>query len=477
MVGRFFIYVMALVFGYIALGCGAGAPKTPKKPTTESEGEVTEPGAEPFYPGSAVTDAEDIPQSDQSTGDVIPSGEGEKVKPPHVMSRNAKGTYKDGVNAGQSGNLAQAEKAFQRVLKIDSQAYQAAYNLGVVSERKGDDERAKSYYRQAFRMQPDYVPAIKAYANLEIRKGKIRDALDLVRAKAHSFPKNKGIQNCYSNVLIDTRRYKDAIKVAKRVLRLDELNAEAMLRIGKANLRLGRFELAESVFNQVIKINPDEAEVYFLRASIRLDEKRKAAAVDDFKTAIQKRPNYIEAMNNLATMYILSGNYDLAIEQLQKAVSLSPSWGILQLNYGNALRGAGRWKEAKQALKRAQALDSRLNGAIFNLALLYYVAKELDGMDRLTRIKEAKRLFAQYKSAMGSDLSRNDQVFKYLKEVDVAAEREERRIQREADRKTREAERAKEREAKAAKAASEDKGKETDKKEEDEWEEDDEWED
>jgi hypothetical protein len=122
----------------------------------------------------------------------------------------------------------------------------------------------------------------------------------------------------------------------------------------------------------------------------------------------------------------------------------------LQLNYGNALRGAENWKMAKEALQKAKEMDPGLKGSILNMALLYYVADDLDGLDRLARLKEAKRLFAEYKLKKGSALVKSDQVFKYMKEVQVAVEREEKRLLREREQKERKQERAGQREAQAA---------------------------
>jgi tetratricopeptide (TPR) repeat protein len=139
---------------------------------------------------------------------------------------------------------------------------------------------------------------------------------------------------------------------------------------------------------------------------------------------------------------------------LKQAIQIAPSWGKLQLNYGNALRGAGDWKMAKEALQKAKEMDPALKGSILNMAILYYVADDLDGMDRLARLNEAKRLFAQYKLEMGSALVKSDQVFKYMKEVQVAVEREVKRLRRQQEQKEREEDRARQREAEATKEKS-----------------------
>ena len=420
---------MLLAFVFLGeTGCASTQKKKAVGPTTSTKSEDG---------GGSETDAE------KSDGQTV----GSDVVGGHVMAENARGTYNEGVGYAKIGNLDEAQAAFKRVLQIDGKAYQAAYNLGVIAERKGDDIEAKSYYQQAFGMQPNFGAAVEAYAKLEIRSGNLNAALDLCRQKAESFPKDAVLSNIYSDVLISARRYNDAITQAKRVLRNDERNAQAMLRIGKANLKLGRKELALAILEQVLRILPDESEAYFLRSSIRAADDQRSLAITDLKTAIEKRPNYVEAMNNLATLYLISGNYNSAIELLQRAVSLSPSWGVLFLNLGNAFRGAKRWKESKEATEKALSLSPDLKGGIFNLALLYYTADELDSLDRLARLNEAKRLFARYKNELGSSLSGKDDVHKYIKEVQTAIEREETRLARVKDRAAAEAEREKQREA------------------------------
>lgn len=442
--------LVGVVLTVVGIGAGCG-PDKPRKTTTPSGmGGAPPTGGDAYgVPGEG-----EIGGPDESTGDAVPTGPGEEVPTDHVMSADAKGIYNEGVQAAANRHLDKAEQAFRRVLQIDGRAHQAAYNLGVVADRRGDSDGARNYFRQALGLQPNYLPAISALANLEIRGGNVEAGVGLLQAKANAYPQDLGILNRYADVLIIARRYNDAIAVAKQALRIDERNAEAMLRVGKANLRLGRFELANSVFDQVLAINPDEAEVYFLRSFIALQDGFKAEAIKSLQATLEKQPDHVEAMNNLAAQYLLSGNYAAAIEQLERALQLAPSWGALHLNYGNALRGAGQWKEAKISLERARALDHSLIGALFNLGVLYYTADELDNLDRLGRLGEARRLFAQYKAEMGSALAKDDQVYKYLKEVDISVEREERRIQQLKEREALEAERAKEREAaEAAKAA------------------------
>lgn len=414
--------VFALL-GFLSAGCGGSKP--PKAQTPERS----------------------LEQGDKEQGEVVPVGDKEGEEDQYVMSEDAKGIYDEALADAKAGRLDRAEQGFERVLKVDPRAHQAAYNLGVLAERKGQDADAKARYEQCINLQLDYFPAIEALANLEVRRGNLDAAVGLMRNKASSYPKNRKILAKYSDVLIFAGRYKDAIAVAKQALRIEERDVDAMLQIGKANLRLGRVELAQSVFDRVTEMDPEQAEVYYLLAQIQRDQGFDQMAIDSLKKAVEKRPTYVEAMNNLAALYLLSGNYEEAERQLAQAIEIAPSWSVLHLNYGNALRGAGRWSEAKEELNRARQLDPSQNGVLLNLGILYYVADDLDGLDRLARYHEAKKYFAQYKTERGSRLSKEDAVQKYLKEIQIAIEREERRIEAEKARKEREAEREAAREA------------------------------
>jgi tetratricopeptide (TPR) repeat protein len=466
-----YTWFFLLLGGLFVSGCGGARPEEVKHAQGTENG-VDSTGNEQQSGMVGV---------DQSTGNAMPSGPGVSAPERHVMSPDAKVVYNEGVRAAASGDIALGQKSFKQALSIDPKAFQAMYNLGVAAERLGNDDEALRYYKKCLAVQPDYMQAIKALAMLNIRKKNISAAVDLLKSKSADYPKNILVLTTYADVLIAAKRYQDAIDVAKMALKLDERYAYAMVTIANANYRLKRFELAQSIFDQVLAINPDIAEVYFTQGLIALEEKNRAKAIEHFNKALEKAPYFVEALNDLAIQYILAGNYEKAIAKLNTSIALTPSWGVLYLNYGNALRGAGKWKEAQVALDRAIKQDSSLISAFFNLGLLYYVATEIDGLDRLSRLKEAQKYFVKYKQEKGSSLTKNDPVYKYLKEVSIAIEREERRIEQAKEQAKREEELAKQKAAKAkAKAAeggeaAEESGKADEN--DDEWEDEDEgWE-
>ena len=419
--GRWFpILCQCVLVGTIA-ACGAGPGKA-TAPRTGASAETAgqSPGAE----------------------NAVAAGEEKQGQGPLQLSPDGKQYFDAGVLAGANGRLAQAEQAFLKVTDTDPDAPQPYYNLGVVYERRGADLKALNHYRQSIRKKGDYLPALSAAARLLLRYGKKEEAIQLVRAAGDRNGADVEILVLYADVLTMCEKYDEAIRVAKKALRIDERHAGAMLQIGKANLKMGRLELAESIFNQVMTINDHIAEVYFLSGLLELKKGFRILAIKKFEKAIELNPFYPEALNNLALEYMLAGNYGDAVELLERAIQITPSWGLLYLNYGNALRGAGKWKRALAALTRAGKMLSDSPAVTFNLAVLYYAADELGGLNRVSRLKKSRELFSRYTAQKGATLSPDDDAIKYIKELDLLIDREQVRVQRQKEADEREKQRS-----------------------------------
>src|SRR5262249_41955174 len=153
----------------------------------------------------------------------------------------------------------------QQALDADSSAYKAVYNLGVLADRSGDENRAIQYYQQSLRIQPDYERAVAGIATIYIRRGSTDQAIGFVRPLAGQWTRNLALQAVYGDVLVQANQPEQGIEAARGALRRDERFVPAMIVLVKANLRLGRTELAESILDQAIETSDGIAELHYLR--------------------------------------------------------------------------------------------------------------------------------------------------------------------------------------------------------------------
>jgi Flp pilus assembly protein TadD len=76
-----------------------------------------------------------------------------------------------------------------------------------------------------------------------------------------------------------------------------------------------------------------------------------------FRRAIELKPTFVEAMNDLAALLVKKGNKEEAEAILRKAIAIKPSYPYAHINLGRILIGKGSFTEAENEFKRA--LESR----------------------------------------------------------------------------------------------------------------------
>jgi tetratricopeptide (TPR) repeat protein len=94
-------------------------------------------------------------------------------------------------------------------------------------------------------------------------------------------------------------------------------------------------------------------------------------AAEEFKTAIQLKPNYGDAFHNLANVYQQMGKDDLAIENYQKALSFNPNLWQSYQNLAAIYFDQGKFLLAKENLEKAIGVNSQNSYLYSNLGIIY----------------------------------------------------------------------------------------------------------
>ena len=361
------------------------------------------------------------------------------ARPP--LSAAARPHVERGVAAASNGDADGARAAFMSAVSADPRSYQALFNLGVLSDRGGNEAQALDYYRQALRIQADFVPALRGVVAIHIRRGQAAQALSEVESLARRFRANLALQALHADVLVHNHRYQQAWDAARVALRCDERFVPALRSLVRASLAQERRELAEQILNQAIAADPRDPELFVLKAELLSEEVGRAREVlEAYRRAVALRPTYTEARVALGALLLRGGNYQEALQQYQAAAEVNPTLAAVHLGIGDAHRSLRQWAEAKAAYDRVLQLDANLPAVYFNLGLLYRTAQaEFPGLDLIQTLTRAKDAFTRYRNLMGPRLSRDDPSEAYLAEVERllgrarrAAEEAEREAAREA---------------------------------------------
>lgn len=96
-----------------------------------------------------------------------------------------------------------------------------------------------------------------------------------------------------------------------------------------------------------------------------------AKAIEAYKKALDKNPEYVEVHNGIGVIYSIQGNYQLALQHFQKAIELAPDETYLHNNLGYAYLIQGQESEAAESLRRALQIDPGNMRARSNLAIAF----------------------------------------------------------------------------------------------------------
>ncbi len=410
---------------FATYGCKGQSASGPTGP------ELTSGGETPAGPGDAPSETQASSEEEGPWGATRAEQCRRPARP--TMSSKATKAFNAGVRAAATDNAAAAETSFQAALKKDPNAYPALYNLGVLADRAGNERDAIDYYRRALRMLPDYEPAARGISTIQIRRGQVQDAVATVEPLAHQYRANLEMQALYAEVLVEARRLDEAWMAARRALTCDERFVPALVALVKASRAQGRDELADSILDQAMQVDPEVAELHFLRGEkLKTEPGRLREAMTAYERAVQLRPDYAEARIELGIQLLAGGNYPGALSHFQAAERLVPTLPAVHINLGDAYRATKQWTEAQRAYQRSLELQSKLPGAHYGLGLLFLTAAGgFPGLDELTAYEKAVDEFKTYRGQMGPRLAKDDQSEEYLRDLDRMIKRARRRIERE----------------------------------------------
>jgi protein O-GlcNAc transferase len=152
-----------------------------------------------------------------------------------------------------------------------------------------------------------------------------------------------------------------AYQLLRKALGLDARNPDVLYFLGIASGNLAARE-----FDRVYALSPDNARVHQLMAKSFKLQDRLAEAAAEYDLALQKDPNLLEALLELATIRREESNCDGAITLYERAERITSSFeGTYGL--GACLAAQGQSARAIEAFKKALAHDPQSAVAHFGL--------------------------------------------------------------------------------------------------------------
>lgn len=133
------------------------------------------------------------------------------------------------------------------------------------------------------------------------------------------------------------------------------------------------------VLTEAIQENPGVSENYYQRARLWMQKKELDLAVDDLEKALSIRPNVGKFLHLLGLIMVEKGQYRVALTALQKAESLNFSSSSLYIAQSKAYLGLGDSFNAQNAINKALKMDPYSSEPYSVLAELRLVTQDTLG--------------------------------------------------------------------------------------------------
>lgn len=236
-----------------------------------------------------------------------------------------------------------------------------AYNIlgSLLHDQKRFDE-AETIYRSAIEKDPNYASAYEGLGVLLYDLKRFDEAEALYR---NAIDKDPDCVDAYKNLgvlLYNLKRYDEAETMYRIAVEKEPNSADTYYNLGSLFKVLNRFDEAETMYRVAIDKDPDYAEAYYYLGVLLYNLKRYSEAESMYQFTIDKNPNFVFAyiakasvnrqlgdsissdfvekarkyipvddFYNRAYFENACGNFDLAVEYLQKAAKeegFDPKW-------------------------------------------------------------------------------------------------------------------------------------------------------
>ena len=249
-----------------------------------------------------------------------PAGLPVRAQTQGALPDSLRNVFQKGVEAQKAGHLEEAERAFRQVLEGGGKVAFVYNNLGIVYQSRREHEKAVTQFREAIRLQPDYVaPRILLGASL-LALGRMAEAVQQLERAVKLKPRKSLAREQLARAYERGENFVGLVEQYRALLELQPNNPEYLYQLGGAYLKLAAW-----CHRKMAAQNPNSARVLqSLAENYRLQGHPDIAAQVLLRAA-KADPTLPEVHFALALIYLEKDKPDEARQELEKELAIVPS--------------------------------------------------------------------------------------------------------------------------------------------------------
>ena len=146
---------------------------------------------------------------------------------------------------------------------------------------------------------------------------------------------------------------------------------EKIFNLAVKNHQEGKTDIAQELYNQVLKIDPNHSQALNNIAVIFTNSKDYQKAISSYEKAIEVNPNYKDAYYNLGVIFMKLKDYQKAKSSYEKAIQIDPNYEKAHNNQGNTFKELGEYQKALSCYEKAAEVNPNYTDAYYNQGHTY----------------------------------------------------------------------------------------------------------
>jgi tetratricopeptide (TPR) repeat protein len=286
------------------------------------------------------------------------------------------------------GHLEVAEKQLEIARKFGPAEPEPYYLSGVIYQRWQKPQTALDFYRQAAERAPTELPYVLAEGEMLVALNRVPEALTLLQSKVSYFENSPAIRDAVGQLLVQTGKYADAIRMFRQASILSEKDDGIRERLAMAYYYNKQYKECAEVLSKLTTTDAysKRADLLQLQGECQLTIGDSHGAARSFTAATEINGYSAKLWQDLGRAVLDSGDLKRAEYALRRSIGLDAKISETHLLMGYVQVREKNFDAALKSFKTASSLD---NSDTTSLCMIGYTLAKM-GRDR-----EAARYYAQ----------------------------------------------------------------------------------
>lgn len=226
-----------------------------------------------------------------------------------------------------------AEAIVRKAMTVKPNAPNILVALGNVLLLKKSNTQAEEMYRKALAINKDHVPAYLGLGELYLRAlNKPKEAITAYRRAAEINPNLPSAHFALGTAYAAAKQKDEAIAAFQKAAKLTPTDPQAMHAIGRLQASEKKLDLAVTSFTEALTANASYQPALIDRADALAELGRNQEAVLDYENAVRKQADNAQLWLKLALINDRLKRKDEAIDAYKKALSFNSSFSLAYNN-------------------------------------------------------------------------------------------------------------------------------------------------